>query len=521
MESSAFVLSICIPTYNRAPYLQQTLDSIVAQDAFCNGNEIEIVIADNTSEDETEAVARRFQQAYPDKIQYHRHAETISPDLNFEFVMQQGRARYLKLHNDNLMVNPGSLTEILKVISATAAEKPVLFFTNGNHARGNQLEVMNNMTEFLARVSYISTWIGGFGMWRDEFLAMTDFARNAHLRLVQTDVVLRLLAMGKRAIVMYDRYFTGLAIPNKGNYKKGGYNIAEVFGQNYLSLLKPYVNAGKIARAQYEFEKRSLLVNHIIPYYFDPKNAYQKTGFYRYMQDYVHDDYFYEAVAEHTCDVPLRPALSEAAAQEAKMEAYQTQLGEQWRALNPHNEINLVRAHGIFDFSKLTAGRRSYGGITLWTFGAPGEKLSIGHFCSIADGAKFLLGGNHAYDGVSTFPFQTKYFAQLEAVSKGPIVIGDDVWVGNNCTFLSGVTVGQGAVIAAGSIIARDIPPYAIAGGNPARVLKYRFEPEVIEKMLKLDYSRVSDQAILANRELLRTPVSSDNVDAVIAALMQ
>lgn len=517
MESHNFVLSICIPTYNRAPYLKQTLDSIISQPAFRDSQDIELVISDNGSEDETEGLARQYQQAFPDRIQYHRHAETISPDHNFAFVMQQGRGRYLKLHNDNLTVIPGALAEILKVVRATEAEKPVLFFTNGNHARGNALEVIVNMTEFLQRVSYISTWIGGFGMWREEFAAMPDFARNAHLRLVQTDVVLRMLALGKRAIVMYDHYFVGLAIPNKGNYKKGGYNIAEVFGQNYLALLKPYVAAGKITREAYEAEKRSLLINHLIPYYFDPNNAYQKTGFYRYLQDYVNDDYFYQAVAGMVTDVPLQPAPSP----EQQRDAYQAQLAAHWRQLNPHNESILQRAHGLFDFSKLSVGRRTYGGITLWTFGAPGEKLSIGHFCSIADDVKFLLGGNHAYDGVSTFPFQTKYFAKLEAISKGPITIGDDVWIGFNSTILSGVTIGQGAVIAAGSVVTRDVPSYAVVGGNPAKVLKYRFEPALIEKLRRLDYSRVSDQAIQASAAQLSSALTLENVDAVIAALMQ
>src|SRR4051812_38891806 len=108
MENQDIVLSICIPTFNRAPFLQQTLDSIVSQPAFADTNEVEIVIADNASEDETAAVAARYVAAFPGKIQSHRHAETISPDMNFKFVMEQGRGLYLKLHNDNLLVHPGT-----------------------------------------------------------------------------------------------------------------------------------------------------------------------------------------------------------------------------------------------------------------------------------------------------------------------------------------------------------------------------------------------------------------------------
>jgi len=242
----------------------------------------------------------------------------------------------------------------------------------------------------------------------------------------------------------------------------------------------------------------------------------------------VNDDYFYEAIKKYETDVPPRPAAAPAPppapapapTPEEQRAAYDAQLAAHWRTLNPHNESILQKAYGLFDFNKLSVGRRTYGGITMWCFGTPGERLSIGHFCSIADDVKFLLGGNHAHDVVSTFPFQTKYFATLEAGSKGPVTVCDDVWIGFNSTILSGVTIGQGAVVAAGSLVTRDVPPYAIVGGNPAKVLKYRFEPAVIEKLRQLDYSRVNDQTILRSRTLVSTPITAENVDAIIAGLM-
>ena len=106
-----------------------------------------------------------------------------------------------------------------------------------------------------------------------------------------------------------------------------------------------------------------------------------------------------------------------------------------------------------------------------------------------------------------------------ESICKGPIVIGDDAWIGYDCTILSGVTIGQGAVVAAGSVVTKDVPPYAVVGGTPARVIKYRFTPDVVEKMLTLDYAQLGDEAILRNQELLGQPITSDNVDAVLARL--
>lgn len=522
MEKNSIVLSVCIPTFNRAVLLERTLSSMVQQAAFLDTDEIEIVISDNCSDDETPAVAARFVQDYPDKIRYLRQEPAIPPDMNFPAVLRAGRGLFLKLHNDSLMTHDGSLAELIKVIKATAAEQPVIFCTNGNMREGQMIEVLNNLSDFVRRVSFFSTWSGGFGIWRDDFLATPDFARNAALRLIQTDHLLRTVASGKRAIALYENYFTVQHVA-----KKGGYNIAQVFGQNYLSLLKPYVAEGKLDRGVYEQEKKRLLLHHIIPFYFNRSGNFEQTGFFPFMQDYVNDDYFYEAVKDYQTDVPPRPApvatpmLTAEPSREAQLVAHYAQLAAHWRALNPHNQTELRKVGSLADLHKLSVGRRTYGDINMSCFGMPDEKLSIGHFCSIAGDVTFVLGGNHAYDGVSTFPFLTKYFSTPEATSKGPITVGDDVWIGFNSTILSGVTLGQGAIVAAGSMVTRDVPPYAIVGGNPARVLKYRFEPAIVERLLKLDYSRVSDATVLRSQQLFATAISVDNVDAIVAALME
>lgn len=510
MDKEGFLLSLCIPTFNRGSFLKKTLESITCQSAFIETREVEIVIADNCSDDDTQSVAEYFANQFPGKIQYHRNSANIGAEANFELALQKARGAFLKLHNDNLLILDGSLSEILKVIKATAAERPVIFFTNGNKGTGNPFHVCNNLNEFVSSVSYISTWIGGFGMWRDDFKTISDFSRNAHLRLIQTDVVLRLLATGKRAIVMYVPYFSGMDIGRKGSYGgKGSYNIAEVFGKNYLSLLKQYLPSGLLHEKTFQEEKKSILINHIIPYYFDKENQFLKNGFFAHLQDYRHDDYFH-AIAKNLI---FSNAASGAPDEDLK--------AEYWRYLNPHNETILTHAHGLFDFSQVAVGRRSYGGLTLWTFGRPEERLTIGNFVSIADDVTFILGGNHPYEGFSTFPFLTKYFGVLEAGTKGPIVIGDDVWIGFNSTILSGVTIGQGAVVAAGSLVTKDVPPYGIVGGNPAVLIKYRFEQRVIDRLCRFDFSLLRDEAILKNRDILYEALTPENVDEVLDKLMQ
>lgn len=522
MENTAPVLSICIPTYNRAPFLQNTLNSITGQAAFGDSGAIEIVVSDNGSEDNTEAVVAPFVQRFGDRIRYFRHVQTLTPEANFEFALQQGRGTYLKLHNDNLMINNGALAEIIKVVEATAAEKPVIFFTNGNKRQDQQIEILTSFNDFVRRVSYFSTWIGGFGMWRDEFRAMPDVGRAEKSRLMQTDVLFRMMSLGKRAIVIYDRYFSGQEVGRKG-YKVGGYNIAEVFGQNYLGLMKPYVAAGLIDDAVFQEEKKAILLQHIIPYYFDASNGFQKTGFFPYMQDYVNDAYFYQAVEQLITDVPKPappPVPQRAPTEEEQRQEYWSALRARWRALNPHNETGLDKVYGPFDFNKVKVGRMSYGPMIIWTFGNPDESLSIGSFSSIAAGVTFILGGNHPHKGFSTFPFLVKYFGVgIESKTKGPTVVGDDVWIGTDAVILSGVTIGRGAVIGARAVVSQDVPPYAIVAGNPAQVMRYRFEQAVIDKLCQLDYDKLSDAVILGSRDVLYEALTADNVDAIVARL--
>lgn len=118
-----------------------------------------------------------------------------------------------------------------------------------------------------------------------------------------------------------------------------------------------------------------------------------------------------------------------------------------------------------------------------------GGSLEIGAYCSIASGVQIFLGGNHRVDWVTTFPFpamideagQVKNYG----VSRGNVVIGSDVWLCSGCMILSGVKIGHGAVIAAGAVVSRDVEPYAIVAGNPARVVRWRFDEPTRNALLE------------------------------------
>jgi acetyltransferase-like isoleucine patch superfamily enzyme len=125
-----------------------------------------------------------------------------------------------------------------------------------------------------------------------------------------------------------------------------------------------------------------------------------------------------------------------------------------------------------------------------------GTKLIIGKFCSIAQGVVVFLGANHRVDWFSTYPFGHIHETTFPKVkknhghpaTKGDVIIGNDVWIATNAVIMSGVKIGDGAVIGAYSIVTKDVPPYTIVAGNPAKQIRKRFSDDVINKLLELKW---------------------------------
>jgi virginiamycin A acetyltransferase len=142
-----------------------------------------------------------------------------------------------------------------------------------------------------------------------------------------------------------------------------------------------------------------------------------------------------------------------------------------------------------------------------------GDRLVIGKFCAIAAGAAFIMNGaNHAMTGFSTYPFNIfgqgweKGFdwATIQAGFKGDTVVGNDVWIGQEATIMPGVTIGDGAIIAAKSVVTADVPPYAIVGGNPAKLIRRRFGDDVIAELLAIRWWDWSVDRITRNLDAIR-----------------
>lgn len=142
------------------------------------------------------------------------------------------------------------------------------------------------------------------------------------------------------------------------------------------------------------------------------------------------------------------------------------------------------------------------------------DKLVIGKFCSIACGAKFIFtSANHTLKSLSTYPFPI-FFEEwgLDSANitdawdkKGDIVIGNDVWIGYEAVILSGVTVGDGAIIGVRAVVTKDVPPYAIVGGVPARCIRRRFDEETVTKLRELKWWEWSDEKIKENLSAIQS----------------
>ncbi|MFN4005910.1 MAG: CatB-related O-acetyltransferase [Chitinophagaceae bacterium] len=124
-----------------------------------------------------------------------------------------------------------------------------------------------------------------------------------------------------------------------------------------------------------------------------------------------------------------------------------------------------------------------------------GDRLLIGKYCMIASGVTFIMNGaNHLTEAASTYPFAIfghgwEYAMEGKTYPhKGDIVVGNDVWIGYNATIMAGVTIGDGAIIAANATVVKDVPPYAVVGGNPAQIIKYRFDDATIAALLKIQW---------------------------------
>jgi acetyltransferase-like isoleucine patch superfamily enzyme len=328
---------------------------------------------------------------------------------------------------------------------------------------------------------------------------MESFSRESHNQLIQVDNLLRLAIKRKPTRVICKKIIVGSNIG-----RKGGYSLSKVFGRNYLKLLLPAVSIGKISAETFSTEKKDILIKHILPYYFSMENDFKAFPLMDGLEDFENEDYFYPNL--ESCFVSYVKTSNDP--------QLQSDIATLWRLLNPHNETYFVKSNA---YKNIRAGRMSYGPMHIHSWEDPEEGLEIGSFVSIGDNVNFLLGGEHPYDGLSTYPFKVKYFGQKrEAKTRGKIVVSDDVWIGFGATIMSGAHIGQGAIIGAGAVITKDVEPYSIVVGNPARKIKNRFDQEIIDVLIKINYSTISDDLIFSIKDGLYEPMTLERAKLLL-----
>jgi acetyltransferase-like isoleucine patch superfamily enzyme len=498
------LLSICIPTYNRSGYLKKTLESIVRQKEFYGTQNVEVVISDNDSTDDTKAIAGEFIKKFGTKIKYFYNQVNIG-DANFEKVLSLGKGQFLKLNNDTLEHLPYSLEKMLAFIKINIQNKPILFFSNS--VKNNNIVNCLDLNSFIKEVSFLNTWIGAFGIWKDAFDSIKNFSRYKELCLVQTDVLCRLISLGSKVVVYNKKLAINNLVP-----KKGGYDFAKVFGHNYLFILKEFIKSNYMSKKVYNREKKLLLTRHINCYFFDHEKKYDFFSKTRYLKwlfpDYKNEFYFYLGYIKNygkmlgltlkgnlaqLCHKPVVNGLKVYRIFNIPIFCKKVK-NYKWRV---NNTDNFTEPVNNFDYNKVIVGAYTYGDLCVLTDGSVLEKLYIGKFCSIAANVKFILSSGHPYEGFSAYPFKVKIFGKIkEAVSKGDIIINDDVLIGLGAIILSGVTIGQGAIVVAGAVVIKDVEPYSIVAGNPARFIKYRFSEDIRKKLLNFDFKNLSKEII-------------------------
>lgn len=280
------VLSICIPTYNRADILKQSLESLVSQDVFKQTEDIEIVISDNCSTDNTPQVAEKFAAQYGKKVQYFRNPKNVE-DKNFSLALERGTGDFLRLCNDTLCFYPDSLVRMLRIVKDNFKEKPVLFFKNDKEIA--DVEV-NSLDDFVKDASFMITWIGGLGIWKEDKTYLSYMKSFTATKLPQTGLLLRMASDKKHAKIVHHQFGYSIRPSTCGDY-----NLSEIFIKNYLAFYEPYLKSKELSFKVYNKEKWRVLEKHVLPRQFNIKLrfCYDKTLFWKYTKPYHNNIKFY------------------------------------------------------------------------------------------------------------------------------------------------------------------------------------------------------------------------------------
>lgn len=256
---SQYLVSICIPTYNRASYLKKCLDSLVCQPEFQRGL-VEIVISDNDSTDKTEEMAKAYQMEH-ENIAYYKNKSNVL-DQNFLLAISRAHGRLRKLNNDTSIFHEGSLHKLCVAAQKYEVEKPILFWANKNSKIKQWEVVTNNLNSFATTVSFLSTWIGAFAIWDSDCVDLTLHMDQCQTHLWQVWELAHLLENGRKAVLLNAPILDIQFVANKDI----SYGLYQVFFTNYLGIWNEFANKSKISGDTLGFLKKDLLYGFFLPW---------------------------------------------------------------------------------------------------------------------------------------------------------------------------------------------------------------------------------------------------------------
>lgn len=253
------LVSICIPTYNRADILNQNIRNLLLLPSF--DDEVELVVSDNCSSDHTCEVVKNIIREYPTKrIVYQRNRENIL-DKNFLKALSVGKGRYLKLFNDYTTINNENLQLIKNTIFSNASEDCIFFYDrlrDERIAKSRKLDI-NSLDEFVRLVNNKITWIPNFGCWADQLNELYQYEESSNLQLLQMQWTLHLVSKANKVKVVgmcYD------IIPRKKDYRLS-YDFFQVHIGNYYSILEDYCNKKKLMPSTIRYDKKRVLQDFV------------------------------------------------------------------------------------------------------------------------------------------------------------------------------------------------------------------------------------------------------------------
>lgn len=273
------ILSLCIPTYNRADVLGETLRLLLCDPGY-DSNIMEIVVSDNASTDHTQQIAEKYPQ-----VQYHRNESNIK-DANFAVVLEMANGRYLKLINDTLRFESGQLKEMVEIIKNTDEETCNLLFFKSTFLHQNEQVEVRTKKELLRQATFYTTWTANFGIWKSDFNALTDKIRYVETQFLQVDWLYRNVDNGKPTKIVFGDFFDVVSLKNKGNY-----SIFDTFITKYLYVLKQH----HIPLIAFKLEKYRLFRYFVMHWYFllmkDKEYTFNRSGAKTIFKRYWYEPY--------------------------------------------------------------------------------------------------------------------------------------------------------------------------------------------------------------------------------------